>query len=83
MRALMIGLSTLVVSCAPAPQNENTEPTLRMVSASHARGATSSRVVVDPETGCHYLFHKSGYGGGMALRVNRDGTPYCEDQPHD
>ena len=33
-------------------------------------------VFVDPATGVNYLVYDPGYGpGGIALRVNRDGTP--------
>ena len=30
---------------------------------------------VDKETGVNYVFHKSGYGGGMAPLLDRDGKP--------
>ena len=30
---------------------------------------------VDKETGVHYLFHASGYAGGLCVLVDRDGKP--------
>lgn len=32
-------------------------------------------IYVDKETKCQYLWIKIGYGGGMTLLVNEDGTP--------
>lgn len=30
---------------------------------------------VDKETGVNYVFHKSGYGGGMTALLDREGKP--------
>ena len=30
--------------------------------------------VTDPQTGVHYLFFDSGYGGGVTVMYNADGT---------
>ena len=30
--------------------------------------------VTDPQTGVHYLFFNSGYGGGVTVMYNADGT---------
>lgn len=30
---------------------------------------------VDKETGVNYLFHASGYAGGMTVLVDKDGKP--------
>lgn len=30
---------------------------------------------VDKKTGVNYLYHASGYSGGMTPLLNRDGTP--------
>lgn len=34
-----------------------------------------SEIWVDKQTGINYLFHASGYAGGMTVLLNRDGTP--------
>ena len=36
---------------------------------------TRMEIWVDKETGVNYLFHSSGYAGGMTPLLNRDGTP--------
>ena len=35
----------------------------------------SNEIWVDKETGVNYLFHASGYAGGLTPQLNRDGTP--------
>ncbi len=30
---------------------------------------------VDKETGVNYIFHQSGYAGGMAVLLDKDGKP--------
>lgn len=35
----------------------------------------SNEIWVDRETGVNYLFHASGYAGGLTPLLNRDGTP--------
>ena len=32
-------------------------------------------IYVDKKTGVNYLFHASGYAGGLTPLLNRDGTP--------
>lgn len=32
-------------------------------------------ILVDRETGVNYLYASSGYGGGLTVLLNRDGTP--------
>ena len=34
-----------------------------------------TEIWVDRQTGINYLFHSSGYAGGMTPLLNRDGTP--------
>jgi hypothetical protein len=34
-----------------------------------------TEIWVDKETGVNYVFHKSGYGGGMTPLLDRDGKP--------
>ena len=36
---------------------------------------------VDRETGVNYLFHASGYAGGLTPLLNRDGTPVVTPVP--
>ena len=35
----------------------------------------SNEIWVDRETGVNYLFHQSGYGGGLTPLLDRDGKP--------
>ena len=35
----------------------------------------SSEIWVDRETGINYLYHASGYAGGLTPLLDRDGTP--------
>ena len=43
----------------------------------HNEGGLSgnTEIWVDRQTGINYLFHSSGYAGGMTPLLNRDGTP--------
>lgn len=36
---------------------------------------TTLKIFVDKETGVNYLFHQSGYAGGMTPLLNKDGKP--------
>ena len=42
----------------------------------------SNEIWVDKETGVNYLFHASGYAGGMTVLLNRDGTPVVTPVPN-
>lgn len=35
----------------------------------------STEIWVDTETGVNYLFHASGYAGGMTVLLDKDGKP--------
>lgn len=35
----------------------------------------SNEIWVDVKTGVNYLFHASGYAGGLTVLVDRDGKP--------
>lgn len=37
--------------------------------------ANSIHIIVDRETGVNYLYHGSGYGGGLTPLLDRDGKP--------
>ena len=41
----------------------------------------SNEIWVDTETGVNYLFHASGYTGGLTVLLNRDGTPVVSPLP--
>ena len=36
---------------------------------------TGTEIWVDTETGVNYMFHFSGYAGGLTPLLNKDGTP--------
>lgn len=37
--------------------------------------ANGNRIIVDKETGIHYLFSWSGYAGGITPLLDKDGKP--------
>lgn len=39
------------------------------------RGMNVMEIWVDKETGVNYVFHASGYAGGMTPLLDRDGKP--------
>lgn len=42
----------------------------------YTQGITNvTEIWVDKRTGVNYLFHASGYAGGLAPLLNRDGAP--------
>ena len=41
----------------------------------YSQGAGSTEVLVDKETGVNYLFHSSGYAGGVTVLLDKDGKP--------
>jgi len=41
----------------------------------------SNEIWVDKQTGVNYLFHASGYAGGLTVLLNRDGTPVVTPVP--
>ena len=43
----------------------------------------SNEIWVDKVTGVNYLFHASGYAGGLTPLLNRDGTPIITSVPKD
>ena len=48
----------------------------------YTQGAmTTTEIWVDKETGVNYLFHSSGYAGGMTPLLNRDGKPVVTPVP--
>ena len=50
-------------------------------SASNSvRDISDTRIFVDSETNVMYTWYKSGYGGGMSIMLNADGTPKVYDK---
>ena len=47
----------------------------RFIEAYSEDGMTISKVLVDRQTGVNYLFHASGYAGGLTPLLKPDGTP--------
>jgi len=42
----------------------------------YSQGAmTGTEIWVDKETGVNYLYHFSGYSGGMTVLLDKDGKP--------
>lgn len=37
--------------------------------------SSTSEIWVDKETGVNYLYHASGYSGGLTVMLKADGTP--------
>ena len=35
----------------------------------------TTQILVDKETGVNYMYHASGYGGGLTPLLDRDGKP--------
>ena len=48
----------------------------------HTDGAMSGNEIwVDTQTGVNYLFHQSGYAGGLTPLLDRDGKPVISPLP--
>ena len=47
----------------------------RFIEVYSEDGMTISKVLVDRQTGVNYLFHASGYAGGLTPLLKADGTP--------
>lgn len=41
------------------------------------RRSNTVRIMVDRETGCHYLVSDGAYAGALIPRLNRMGSPMC------
>lgn len=41
----------------------------------YTQGMGSIEIWVDTETGVNYLYHASGYGGGLTVLLDKDGKP--------
>ncbi len=51
----------------------------------HAEGGgftgPATTILVDKKTGVNYLFAQAGYGAGLTVLLNRDGTPVITPIP--
>ena len=41
----------------------------------YSQGMGSTEILVDKETGINYLFHSSGYAGGLTVLLDKEGKP--------
>ena len=41
----------------------------------YSQGGGSMEIWVDKETGVHYVYHASGYAGGLTVLLDKDGKP--------
>ncbi len=41
----------------------------------YSQGMGTIEIWVDKQTGVNYLYHQSGYAGGMTVLLDRDGKP--------
>ena len=42
---------------------------------------TAIQIWVDKQTGVNYVYASAGYGGGMTVLLNKDGTPIVTPVP--
>ena len=47
----------------------------RFIEAYSEGSLTVTKILVDKQTGVNYLFHASGYAGGLTPLLKADGTP--------
>ncbi len=45
----------------------------------YSQDMRSTEIWVDKETGVNYLYHQSGYGGGLTVLLDKDGKPVITD----
>ena len=45
----------------------------------YTQGVGSMEIWVDRETGVNYLYHASGYAGGLTVLLDKDGKPVVSD----
>ena len=48
---------------------------MTIIETEHTEDGTSYRIFIDKETKVMYLFMKNGYGGGLTIMLNPDGSP--------
>ena len=53
-------------------KNEKNEKRFKKI---YSQGGGSIEIWVDKECGVNYLYHSSGYGGGLTVLLDKDGKP--------
>ena len=53
----------------------------RFIEAYSEGSLTVTQILVDKQTGVNYLFHASGYAGGLTPLLKADGTPVVTPVP--
>ena len=48
----------------------------------YTQGMGSMEIWVDKETGVNYVYHQSGYSGGMTVLLDKDGKPIVTPVPN-
>ncbi len=54
---------------------------IKIYSQGGGLSAPAMDILVDRETGVNYLYASHGYGGGLTVLLNRDGTPVITPVP--
>ncbi len=47
----------------------------------HSEGMSTNEIWVDKETGVNYLYHQSGYSGGLTPLLDKDGKVIVTPMP--
>ncbi len=55
---------------------------VRVYTQSGGFSGNNMSIYVDRETGVNYLYSGAGYGGGLTVLLNRDGTPVVTPIPY-
>ena len=54
---------------------------IKIYSQGGGLSAPAMDILVDRETGVNYVYASHGYGGGLTVLLNRDGTPVITPVP--
>lgn len=54
---------------------ENIMPKEKRFEKVYSQGMGSVEIWVDKKTGVNYLYHSSGYSGGLTVLLDKDGKP--------
>ena len=61
--------------------NKKEKRFIRTLAEGGGFAGPATYILVDKETGVNYLYAASGYGGGLTVLLNRDGTPVVTPVP--